>query len=52
MAKITDYPKVTELTRTNVLLLDGEKWNERDPGWRLGESFAQSYDNKRDNEQC
>lgn len=24
MAKITDYPKVTELTQTNVLLLDGE----------------------------
>ena len=24
MAKITDYPKVTGLTRTNVLLLDGE----------------------------
>lgn len=24
MAKITDYPKVTELTKNNVLLLDGE----------------------------
>lgn len=24
MAKITDYPKVTELTQTNVLILDGE----------------------------
>lgn len=24
MAKITEYPKVTELTQTNVLLLDGE----------------------------